>query len=58
MSRPRATKGEQVLITTDGGCTHSFDYLYSALGDTIRSNLARDLGAELADRGCIVTDAH
>jgi len=37
--RDVATKGDQVLITTDGGCTHSFYRLYSALGDTVRPNL-------------------
>ena len=56
--RDVATESGQVVVTTDDGQAHRFDHLYSALGDTIRSDLTRDLGAELADKGCIVTDPH
>lgn len=35
-----------------------FDTLYPALGSDIRSGLARTLGAELTEEGCVVVDRH
>ena len=35
-----------------------FDSIYSILGDTVRSDLARDLGAKLGDKHCLITDEH
>jgi thioredoxin reductase (NADPH) len=35
-----------------------FDTLYPALGSDIRSGLAKTLGAELTDEGCVVVDRH
>ena len=36
----------------------TFDAIYPALGSTVRSELARGLGARLGDDGCIKVDAH
>ena len=36
----------------------TFDAIYPALGSTVRSELARGLGARLTDDGCITVDAH
>lgn len=36
----------------------TFDTLYPAMGSIIHSNLARALGADLTDEGCIRVDAH
>ncbi|MES2536100.1 MAG: NAD(P)/FAD-dependent oxidoreductase [Pseudomonadota bacterium] len=38
------------------GKTHYFDTLYSALGTTVRSALARDLGAQFNQHGDLVVD--
>lgn len=45
-------------ITMRNGKTYSFDTMYSALGTRPRSELARLIGAEVTDQGCIVTTAH
>ena len=37
---------------------HSFDSIYPAMGSDIHSSLARGLGAECTDVGCVVVDAH
>ena len=52
------TEQDQVAVGTAGGMTYRFDHLYADLGDTVRSDFARSLGAELVSGGCIVTDAH
>jgi thioredoxin reductase (NADPH) len=41
-----------------GGVELRFDRLYTALGLVQRSDLARDLGAEVDEDGALVTDAH
>lgn len=41
-----------------GGACRPFDVLYAALGSTARSDLVRDLGTRLDDKGCVVTDEH
>ena len=45
------------LQTADGG-HYRFDTLYSALGFTVRSDLAQLLGARCEESGCIVVDDH
>ncbi|MEL6059933.1 MULTISPECIES: NAD(P)/FAD-dependent oxidoreductase [unclassified Methylobacterium] len=46
------------VLNTADGARHRFAVLYSALGLTLRSGLAVDLGAEHDDAGAIVVDAH
>ncbi len=36
----------------------AFDTLYPAMGSDVHSSLARDVGAQLTDEGCIRVDAH
>jgi thioredoxin reductase (NADPH) len=38
--------------------TRSFASIYPALGSVIRSELARSLGAEASEEGCLVVDSH
>jgi thioredoxin reductase (NADPH) len=45
-------------LTTESGEAHIFDSLYSALGSVAQSDLARGLGANVDDKGCIETDRH
>ena len=45
-------------LTTQGGVCKPFDSVYSALGDSVRSDLARQIGAKLEGKGCIITDEH
>jgi thioredoxin reductase (NADPH) len=40
------------------GVVHRFDALYTALGLRIRSNLARELGAEHDEDGALIVDAY
>jgi thioredoxin reductase (NADPH) len=47
-----------VLVTTEAGTVERLDALYPALGCTIRSELARDLGAACTKIGTIVVDDH
>jgi thioredoxin reductase (NADPH) len=47
-----------VLVTTQAGKMERLDALYPALGCTIRSGLARDLGAACTEIGAILVDAH
>ncbi len=42
----------------EGGVSHRFDAVYSALGLRIRSDLALALGADHGKDGALVTDAH
>jgi thioredoxin reductase (NADPH) len=44
------------IATADG--IRSFASVYPALGSTIRSELARALGAESSEEGCLVVDDH
>lgn len=45
-------------LTMQGGVCRPFESLYSIMGDKVRSDLAKPLGAELDDRGCIITNEH
>jgi thioredoxin reductase (NADPH) len=40
------------------GASIRVDSLYPALGSDIRSELAREVGAEMSDEGCLIVDAH
>ena len=52
-------EGDRIAsLTTRGGVCKPFDSVYSALGDRVRSDLARQAGAKLEDKGCIITDEH
>jgi thioredoxin reductase (NADPH) len=46
-----------IQVETAAG-TRSFASIYPALGSVIRSELARSLGAEASDEGCLVVDDH
>lgn len=51
--------GEQCLeVELSDGATLRFDTLYVALGSDPRTDLARQLGCDLSDDGCIVVDSH
>ena len=52
-----AIAGDRLEVETAGG-TLAFDSVYPALGSEIRSELARQCGADLSDAGCILTDDH
>lgn len=45
-------------VGLDDGSSHRFDTVYSALGIAPRNDVARALGAELAEDGRLVTGAH
>ena len=48
-----------VTVTTSDGAEHDFDLLYPAMGCTVRSELARSLGADCGDDvGTLATDLH
>ncbi|WP_116091973.1 NAD(P)/FAD-dependent oxidoreductase [Sphingomonas crusticola] len=48
---------DHIQVDTAAG-TRSFASIYPALGSVIRSELARSLGAEASDEGCLVVDDH
>jgi thioredoxin reductase (NADPH) len=52
-----AIEGEQIAFDTAEG-RMSFDSVYPALGSHVRSELAKQAGAELAETGCVVVDDH
>lgn len=52
----KVTEVGVVVETSDGGL--AFDTLYPALGSTINSHLAQDVGASVSDEGCLMVDAH
>jgi thioredoxin reductase (NADPH) len=52
-----ADRRTPLVHTADGGC-HAFDVLYPMLGESARSQLAVELGAETADCGEVVVDGH
>jgi thioredoxin reductase (NADPH) len=53
------TEGSALVgLKTRSGRIYRFETLYSALGCTVRSDLARGLGARCDDRGQIVVDDH
>lgn len=45
-----------VALRAASGTVHAFDSIYSAMGTTVRSELARDLGAECNRLGDLVVD--
>lgn len=49
---------EEVQVRAADGVTRRFDVLYPALGAVVQSGLARALGAECEEAGCIVVDHH
>ena len=52
-------EGERItVLRTEDGAEHRFEILYSALGLTLRSELAVSLGAEHDGTGALTVDAH
>lgn len=49
---------DRVVALGWGGVRNAFDYVYSALGTSANVDLARALGAEISDEGCMVVDDH
>ena len=55
---------DAVVLEEDGlrldieGSSIRVDSLYPALGSDIRSELAREVGAEMSGEGCLIVDAH
>lgn len=49
-------KGRVEALRGHSGKMHAFDTLYSALGTTVRSELARQVGAQLDERGDLLVD--
>ena len=49
--------GDRIVVPTAEG-RMAFDSVYPALGSDVNSDLARTMGAELADPGCIKVDDH
>ena len=54
------TIGTDEVLAFDhgGGSTRAFEVIYSALGSTARSNLFRDIGAEVNEAGCAIAHRH
>jgi thioredoxin reductase (NADPH) len=50
--------GENAIEVATPAGTQTFASLYPALGSTIHSELAVDLGARATDDGCLVVDSH
>ena len=50
--------GDQIIVRLRGGRELSFDTLYPALGSTPQAQLVTNIGADVSDLGCILTDAH
>lgn len=50
--------GEGFAAIYPDGKRDEFDVIYPALGAQVRSDLARKLGAECEDVGCLIVDAH
>lgn len=55
--RSHAIVGDMLVLETMEGA-YAFDSLYPALGSVNRSELARQLGAALAEDGCVTADRH
>ena len=54
---PLCIDGDQILVPTPNKSI-AFDSVYPALGSVIRSDLAKMLGAQVTDDGCLVVDDH
>jgi thioredoxin reductase (NADPH) len=50
-------EGDKIVLEGEDG-PEIFDSLYPALGTDIRSELARQVGADLSDEGALTVDAH
>jgi thioredoxin reductase (NADPH) len=50
--------GADAIFLEVDGQSLGFDSLYPALGSDIRSELAKTVGAETSDQGCLMVDAH
>jgi thioredoxin reductase (NADPH) len=50
-------EAEELCLRTPGG-SYCFQSVYPALGSVIRSDLARSVGADMSDEGCLLVDAH
>ena len=50
-------EGESIMLDIDGQA-HAFDSVYPALGSDSRSELAAQVGADLAEDGCLLVDTH
>ncbi|MGR3632725.1 MAG: NAD(P)/FAD-dependent oxidoreductase [Limimaricola soesokkakensis] len=50
--------GDEIVVEMQDGREARFDTLYVALGTDPHSDLARDLGADLTEAGCIPVDEH
>jgi len=57
-SYSRIELGDSRISLTLADHAVDFDSVYPALGSEIRSQLARPLGAEMSDEGCLVVDTH
>ena len=51
-------EGDRVTALTWGGTCRVFVLVYSALGTSSNANLARSLGAQVGEDGCLFVDAH
>ena len=56
-ARGVALHADCIVVETAEG-HHAFDSLYPALGSDVHNELAEQLGAQLAESGCIIVDAH
>ena len=54
---PLRLEDAQIVVPTPRG-ELKFDSVYPALGSVIRSELARAIGAEATDDGCLIVDEH
>jgi thioredoxin reductase (NADPH) len=52
-----ALEGDRIALDTADG-RRAFASIYPALGSTIRSDLARELGAKMSEDGCLLVDSH
>jgi thioredoxin reductase (NADPH) len=54
------TIGDDMVLAFDhgGGSTRAFEVVYSALGSTARSELLRNVGAEVNEAGCAIVHRH
>jgi thioredoxin reductase (NADPH) len=57
-AREFRTSEDKIKITLVDGNQHIVDVLYPALGCTVHSDLARALGAQSNDTGCLIVDGH
>jgi thioredoxin reductase (NADPH) len=46
------------IVLRSASCERAFDTAYAALGSTVHSGLAMDVGAKVNENGCVLVDAH